>query len=477
MLLILVKFGESKARLVPQFNYLNLIFGPMLLSNRITYVTIASTLALVALVFLQVKWVSDSKKMIEEQFNQKVRMAVCSAVESLNRDLANPQFSSSEPPLIDYFSPDLQLCKSKDEVLNTQPTFTASEVQVCQPVEATSDGFQMTSLSQYDLPKLDEALGQALDFYDIPLAYEMEVVSPNSCVPNAANQQYCCALAPYQKSNSDIMSLRFPGKNNYLYGQMRWLLLSSVIILLFITLVFVFANHTLLRQQQVYQMNKDFFNNMAHEFRTPLTNISLANNLLIKKDQTLADNKFVRVVKEESQQLKHQVERVLQLASLENGEYPLAKENLKLDVLIQDVLDGMALQVREKGAEISLKIDTQMPSILGDKFHLGNVFRNLIDNALKYSDRPAKINIALQKHRDGVLILFQDQGRGLAKKDQAFIFDKYHRVINGDRHDQKGFGLGLPYAKMIVERHRGFIKVISDLNKGCRFDLFIPQKS
>ena len=75
------------------------------------------------------------------------------------------------------------------------------------------------------------------------------------------------------------------------------------------------------------------------------------------------------------------------------------------------------------------------------------------------------------------MVLFQDQGRGVAKKDQAFIFDKYHRVSGGDRHDQKGFGLGLSYVRMIMERHSGFIKVISDLNKGCRFDLYIPGKS
>ena len=197
---------------------------------------------------------------------------------------------------------------------------------------------------------------------------------------------------------------------------------------------------------------------------------------MVRKHKDLGDNKFVKVVQEESEKLKSQVERVLHLGNLENGEYQLQKEELQIDQLLQGVIGGMSLQIQEKKAVINMNIPTEIPTVMGDKFHLGNVFRNLIDNALKYNSGAARIEITLQNNKDGVLILFQDNGRGISKKEQAFVFDKYHRASNGDRHDQKGFGLGLSYVKMIIERHRGFIKVISDLNKGCRFDLFIPVK-
>ncbi len=409
--------------------------------NRTTYVIVASTLALIALFFLQVRWMKASHDLIEQQFNQKVRMALCFAVESLGE---------------------------KDPTQNSAPT--------CSPVEAMVDGFQLKTDKSYDHDELNEALTMSLDFYDIDLDYTLDVLPPTSCSSGGSDPRYCCALSPFLKEDSATMAIYFPGKDQYIFDQMKFMLLSSIVILLFITLVFIFANHTLWRQKQIHQINKDFFNNMAHEFNTPLTNISLASNLLVRKHRELADDKFVKVVQEESEKLKSQVERVLHLGNLENGEYQLEKEALEIGQLLRCVIDGMALQIQEKNAVIEMNIPDHIPTVMGDRFHLGNVFRNLIDNALKYNTGDAKIEISLQNNQDGILILFQDNGTGISKKEQAFVFDKYHRASNGDLHDQKGFGLGLSYVKMIIERHRGFIKVISDLNKGCRFDLFIPVK-
>ena len=134
----------------------------------------------------------------------------------------------------------------------------------------------------------------------------------------------------------------------------------------------------------------------------------------------------------------------------------------------------MDIQIREKNAEVYFRNLSDDFSLEADKFHLGNAFRNLLDNALKYAgDRP-KIDISLQTNDKGVLIHFQDNGVGICPKDQSCIFDKYQRVQTGNVHNQKGFGLGLAYVKLIIERHKGFIKVFSDLNKGTRFDLFLP---
>ena len=83
----------------------------------------------------------------------------------------------------------------------------------------------------------------------------------------------------------------------------------------------------------------------------------------------------------------------------------------------------------------------------------------------------------MKKENQGILFQFEDNGIGIGQKEQQDVFEKYRRVQNGDVHDQQGFGLGLAYVKMIVERHQGFINVISDLNKGTRFDLFLPSKN
>jgi len=112
--------------------------------------------------------------------------------------------------------------------------------------------------------------------------------------------------------------------------------------------------------------------------------------------------------------------------------------------------------------------------VLADKFHLSNVFRNLLDNALKYAGESPEINITVETSEEGVYIAFEDNGIGISPRDQELIFEKFQRVSTGNLHEQKGFGLGLSYVKMIMEGHQGFIKVFSELNKGSRFNLFLP---
>ena len=164
----------------------------------------------------------------------------------------------------------------------------------------------------------------------------------------------------------------------------------------------------------------------------------------------------------------------MHLSKLENGEYQLEKENLNATQLLQEVIKGMDIQIKEKNAQIFFNSKNENILLEGDKFHLSNAFRNLLDNALKYSCPNPKININIKNDDAGVMIQFADNGIGICKKDQTEVFNKYQRVNHGDVHNQKGFGIGLAYVKMIVERHQGFIKVFSDLNNGTRFDLFLP---
>ena len=185
---------------------------------------------------------------------------------------------------------------------------------------------------------------------------------------------------------------------------------------------------------------------MAHEFKTPLTNIILANNLLAKKEPHLKENTFVNITKKEANKLIHQVERVLYLSTMESGDYALHKEELMLNQVINEVMEGMAMQIDKNQAIIKIDIPVNL-KVHGDKFHLSNAFRNLIDNALKYANEIPEIRISSVEKDKGILLLFKDNGIGMAKSEQAIVFDKFQRIGTGNVHNQKGFGLGLAYVK------------------------------
>lgn len=414
--------------------------------NRTNIIIGASFLALVVLFAFQIKWMMDSRNLIEEQFNQKVNMAMCYAVEILSSEEG---IASCNAPAIPG---------------NTN----------CSPIQEIENGFQFETKKQVAVATVEKALGIALNFYNVKMNYEVDVKSDYEFAIGGVRPKYSCTLNPLQKSNSNRMIVSFPGKEEYIFGKMKFMFFSSIIILTFLTIVFLLASYTMLRQRRMQRMNKDFFNNMAHEFRTPLANISLAGSLLSKKLNDPKELKYLEVLRGESKKLAKQVDSILQLSKMENGEYKLRREQLCLKTLIQNVIDSMDLQIKEKKALINFEIEKGPIGLIGDKFHLGNAFRNLLENALKYSQDEPIIQIRLKKDSKGILIHFQDNGIGIAKKDQKDIFEKYYRVNQGNVHNEKGFGLGLAYVKMIIERHKGMINIFSDLNKGTRFDLFLP---
>ncbi|MEM1318728.1 MAG: HAMP domain-containing sensor histidine kinase [Bacteroidota bacterium] len=397
--------------------------------NKISRIVAASAIALVLLIIFQVKWMLHSRDLIEEQFNQKVGMALCNAVEETSRRCQSQEVASCQPVI-------------KDQWLNELG--------------------------------LDEALNSSMSFYNIDLEYQANVVDGKeaACQPSA----YSCSMGPVTQDSS-LLSVSFlnQDKDTYILDRMGFMGLSSVLILLFVSITFILANLALVRQKRLNELNVSFFSNMAHEYRTPLTNIKLALSLLQRRHQSLGDDKYYQVIRQESDRLREQVERVLQLAKMESGEYQLDCQPMDLQQLLHEVVDEMQMQVSEKAGQLRLDIGDQPIEIMADAFHLGNAFRNLIDNALKYCKEKPDIRISLSTAADGVTVHFEDNGIGICKSAQPFVFDKFRRINEGDLYKQKGFGLGLCYVKMVIELHQGFIKIFSELNKGSQFNLFLPQ--
>ena len=403
--------------------------------NKVNAVIAGATLALIALVLLQAQWLLHSKNLIEEQFNQKLSMAMCMAITDLG-----------EGP--------------KSCVANEPTEITVNQITTLPPNSEEAE--------------VKKALDKALAFYDIGLPYEIDIFNKeSSCM--SENAPNCCSLGMIDGYGDQLLSIVFPTRTQFILGQMGFMIGSSVIILLFVCTVFGLATYYLIQQKKIGERNKDFFNNMAHEFKTPLTNIILANSLLSKREPQLRDNAFLSITKKESAKLMHQIERVLYLAKMEKGEYHLNKEVIDLRLLLEEIIDDMAIQIEEQQAIIKVNLPKEL-KIVGDKFHLSNAFRNLIDNALKYAEKYPELTISSKEKDNGILLLFKDNGIGIAKSEQSIVFDKFQRVGTGDVHNNKGFGLGLAYVKKVVELHQGFIHIFSELNKGSQFDLFLPSK-
>lgn len=406
--------------------------------NKFSTLPIASVLAVVGLVVFQLSWMRHSRNLSEEIFSQRVCMALCSVVENYGGGmLCQKEGAATVPgivPIGGYTLPD---------DLTTDSTFRAD-------------------------------LRNALDFYQIDLDFQVMLATEKQPCGSA---HQCAVTLPASNGEDAFVTVVFLDKEAFITEKMTFMVLATVLILLFTAAVLLFANRSLRKQKRLLQTNVDFFNNMAHEFCTPLTNMGLALNMLAKKQPALQDDRLVEVLRRENNRMLHEVERVLHLASLDNGDYTLQKERLPLKNLLQSVLDDMEISIAERQAKVRLGEVPEHLEVFGDRLHLANVFRNLLDNALKYSREQPEIRISVKEQPRGILVAVEDNGIGIPVGQKELIFEKFQRASRGDLHEQKGFGLGLAYVKSMVEMHKGSVRVSSEERRGSRFEVFLPTFS
>ena len=248
--------------------------------------------------------------------------------------------------------------------------------------------------------------------------------------------------------------------------------LVSLLFTLFLVTVFFFTFREALRQKKLSDIRNDFINNMTHEFKTPIATISLAADTVMN-EKVIGDAARVRhyaeVITRENKRLNDQVEKVLELALTERNGLQLMKEPLDLNEVLARVIQGMALQVNARGGTIASVLSSAPCTIEGDTFHLERVFLNLLDNAIKYTTGKPEVTVRTSCAGKSVIVDITDNGIGISKDEQGRIFDRFYRVSTGNRHDVKGFGLGLSYVKTIVEKHGGKITVDSKPGQGTTF--------
>jgi len=254
-----------------------------------------------------------------------------------------------------------------------------------------------------------------------------------------------------------------------------WISLFAIIG--FVLLFFGYALSVIIRQKRLSEVKTDFINNMTHELKTPISTIALSSETLLSEDFSNDPERLKRyagIIYKENKRLENQVERVLNVAKMDKEHLKLKYSKFDLHELINEASDVFELNQLETGGQIHILLNADRSVIHADEVHIGNVIHNLIDNAIKYCERTPEIIVTTKNIGNSIQIEVSDNGIGIRRENLKMIFDKFYRVPTGNRHDVKGFGLGLYYVKLIIEAHHGKIQVKSIFGQGTTFLINLP---
>lgn len=274
-----------------------------------------------------------------------------------------------------------------------------------------------------------------------------------------------------------FLSVYFPKHKRYIYKTLWLMLTVSGFIIIVLSLSFYYTISTIQKQKKLSVIKNDFISNMTHEFKTPISTISLASEFLnddsvIKTPEKVG--RYVKMIKDENKRLSVLVESILQTAVLDKGDFKLKITEIDLHEIINQAIQNIQLQVEQRKGTIIPKFFATKTKIFADKVHITNIVFNLMDNAIKYSKEIPEITVTTENRSDGIIFSVRDAGIGITKDNLKKIFDQFYRIPTGNIHNIKGFGLGLSYVRAIVIKHGGDITVESEINKGSTFRVFLP---
>jgi len=277
-----------------------------------------------------------------------------------------------------------------------------------------------------------------------------------------------------EKDNIRIQ-LQFPDRSQFIIAQMKGWFILSILVILFVAFSFYNTLRLFLKEQAMSTHQTDFVNNMVHEFQTPLANIKLATNLIRKKGSDLVDDKlqeYTGVILHENEKIEQHVNDILSLSYHNETTESLIKVDLHEIIHHQSKI--FSYKIEESGGQINLSLNATQSIVFCDEKQMNLIISNLLDNAIKYSPIKPAISISTKSKKNSVEVCVRDNGIGISKANQSFIFDKYYRVSTGNTHNVKGFGLGLAYVKKMIDFHNGQISIVSEIDKGTEIKIVLP---
>ena len=423
-------------------------------SSTLKWIVLSATLLAAIVVTVQLYWLKKVYSFEQRQFNLNVVKSIRGVFEDLEM---NDQAGVILKDLIDapadnYFSFKADTIPPKDSLIfYIQDEFANFGVLT---------DCKLGAYSAADKKYVYE------EYIPAPASRYVGLKAPSQELPVLKNYSY------------DNILLYFPHRQEYVLEQMDFWIVSTVV--LFLALIGLAASlFYFYRQKFLAETQKDFVNNFTHEFKTPLAVMKIAGDVL-SQDSILQQpdrlERYATIIRNQTEHLQSQVERLLRTASIETKDLPINKEEVDPHQLIEQALGKVQPLIEQKKAKVELKIEDLNGTrgrIHADKAHLELAVVNLLENALKYSTEP-HIVVETGHSDDDFFISVKDNGVGIEKQYLKNIFKKFYRVPTGDIHDVKGFGLGLNFVKRIIDAHKGKIKVNSLPGIGTEFRLFIP---
>ncbi|MBC5836574.1 sensor histidine kinase [Flavobacterium muglaense] len=414
--------------------------------NKLNSIILLGFIAIIGILVAQLLWTKEAFNIEEKKFSQKAHIALIEVAKKLyqstNRELPfeNPVRKISN----DYY------------IVNIDNDFDPAILEFYLKTE-----FKKINLTT--------------DFeYAVYNCQSEEMIYGNYVSLDANTKKQSTVYFPKHKNLVYYFAIRFPNETNYLFSSLRfWFVLSLALIV--ILLIYVYSIYTLIQQKKYSELQRDFINNMTHEFKTPLSSILIASNYLIKQEPIIQNErleKYTQSIIVQGNKLNQHIEKILNVAKWDHSPLELSKEKIAVLPILNDVIEN--IELKNQGIAIVIESDSKAVYIHADLFHFTNLVYNLIDNSIKYCAEKPSIIIRISTENNFIKLEFIDNGIGISNNEISYIYDKFYRISS---NEVNGFGLGLYYVKKVCNLNHWKIKATNNPTQGITQTILIPSKS
>lgn len=414
--------------------------------KKLNIIILLGLVATIGILIAQLIWTYKAFTLEEKKFSQKVHIALLEVAREVYENNGH-EFSTKD--LIQRISNDYYVVNVND---NIEPKVL--------------EHYLKTEFSKFNIVTDYEYAIYNCESDD--MMYGKYISIDDDLVPKKTIQ--------FPKSNDLVyyFAIRFPQETSYHISSLRfWFILSLALIV--ILLVYVYSIYTIIQHKKYSELQRDFINNMTHEFKTPLSSILLASNYLSNQDAIKNDEKletYTSIITTQGKKLNNHIEKILNIARNDESALAINPVKIKLLPFLDEIVKPILLKHENLKIEINVNPDE---TIVADEFHFTNVVHNLLDNSIKYSEENPEIKISSTLKNNQLKLDFSDNGIGIPQKNIPLIFDKFYRVSNPKSNEVNGFGLGLFYVKKIIQQHHWKISAKNNSGKGLTISIIFPN--